>query len=213
MEKEPIRGSNTIGIVGTNNTGKTVIAEEIIKRFNKKRDNINLKDYPTNFFRLVVFDPQDRFGEYLKEGDISLHAGTKNWEKKIVGLRDSLIVFDDLKQILREDRLSDDFLDILGLRAEYGLDLIFIVWQSKLLPPRITPFIDKYYLFKSHEDEKEYVSRINGVKKDIINAKRLLDIEFSKTDKFEYAKLYPHFPFISYDLSQNTMKKINFSKK
>jgi len=93
MEKR--RGSNAMGIVGTNNTGKTVICEELIKVFNRKRDRIkhSKKKYPSNYHKLVVFDPQQRFKKYMREGDIEIIIGQEGWEDTLLTLRDSMVVF------------------------------------------------------------------------------------------------------------------------
>ena len=204
------RASNIIGIVGTNNTGKTVIAEEIIKTFNIKRDKLNSTNYPSNYHRLVVFDVQDRLGHLLRKGDISIRIGDEGWEKMILGLRDSMVVFDDFKVLLEGDRISKDLLKVFGYRMEYGIDLIFIVWHPSLFPPSMHRFLDKYYLFRTNGSEKEFIDRLNGSKEDLINCKRLLDKEFLKYNETEYGALYPNFPFIYYDTGTNKSIKINF---
>lgn len=211
MAKE--RGSNALGIVGTNNTGKTVIAEEVIKRFNKKRDSLNSKNYPSNYHKLVVFDVQDRLGHLMREGDITIKIGDKGWEKKILGLRDSMCVFDDFRVLLPNDSLSDDLLKIFGFRMEYGLDLIFIVWHPTLFPPRMHRFIDKYYIFRVGGDDKEFVSRMNGDKDSLINIKHLVSNHCLTYSQSEYGKLYPNFPFVYYDVQTNKAVKINFKKR
>ena len=206
------RASNCIGIIGTNNTGKTVISEEIIKRFNAKRDRLqnNGRKYPSNYHKLVVFDVQNRYSKYMRKGDINIMIGDEGWEQKILALRDSMFIADDFKMLVDDDRISKDLLKVFGYRMEYGLDLVFIVWFPTLIPPRIYKFIDKYLLFRTNGNDKEFVSRINGDKETIIKCKEELDKEFEKYNEIQYGNLYPYFPFIFYDTGTNKAVKVNF---
>ncbi len=209
------RGSNCIGIIGTNNTGKTVVSEEIIKRFNAKRDRLSKlsKKYPSNYHKLVVFDVQNRYTKYMREGDINVMIGEDDWEDKVLALRDSLFIADDFKVLVGTDKISPKLLQIFGYRMEYGLDLVFIVWHPRLLPPRIAQFIDKYYLFRANGNDKEYVDRINGETEEIIKCKHAINSYCSKFTNEEYGNLYPNFPFVYYDTNTNTSIKVNMDKK
>lgn len=208
------RNSNCIGIVGTNNTGKSVVTRLVIERFNKKRDRLksNGKKYPSNYNKLIVYDPQHNFIDLLREGDIEIILGEDGWEQQVLSLRDSMCVFDDFKNLIDDDRISKDLLRIFGYRMEYGLDLIFVVWHPDLFPPRMYKFIDKYYLFRTNGDDKEFFRRINGTKETVVRCKHILDTEFIKYDELSYKALYPNFPFIYYDTGTNKAVKVNFSK-
>jgi len=209
------RGSNCIGIIGTNNTGKTVVSEEIIKRFNAKRDRLSKlgKKYPSNYHKLVVFDVQNRYTKYMREGDISIMLDDEEWEDKVLALRDSLFVADDFKVLVGTDKISKKLLRIFGYRMEYGLDLVFIVWHPRLIPPRIAQFIDKYYLFRANGNDKEYADRINGETDEIIKCKHAIEKHCSKFSELEYGEQYPNFPFIYYDTNLNKSIKVNFNNK
>ena len=206
------RDSNVIGIVGTNNTGKTVIARQLIEKFNKKRDAIkkNGKKYPVNYHKLVVFDVQNRMEDLMREGDINIRIGVDGWEKQILELRDSMIVLDDFKVLLGGDTISPELLQIFGYRMEHGLDLIFIVWSPNLFPPRIHNFIDQYYLFRTNGSDKDFVARLNGNKDKLIKCKSVLDSYFEKFTKETYGAKYPNFPFIYYDSRIDEAVKVNF---
>lgn len=211
---ESRRGSNAMGICGTNNTGKTVICEELIKKFNEKRDRLksNGKKYPNNYHKLIVFDPQQRFKKYMREGDITINIGDEGWEEMLLKVRDSMVIFDDYKILAGEQTITKTLLKVFGWRMAYGLDMIFIVWHPLQFPPSMSRFLDKYLLFRINGDDKEYVSRLNGNKDKLIDCKRLLDREFLKYNENEYKNLYPKFPFIFYDTGTDKATKVNFKK-
>ena len=71
-------------------------------------------------------------------------------------------------------------------------------------------FIDKYFLLKCNGEDKEFLARVNGSKTDILKCKKLLDMEFLKYNKKQYAEKYPNFPFIFYDTGTNESTKVNF---
>ena len=206
------RGGTITGIVGINNTGKSVIAAKIIEVFNRKRDLIenNGKKYPPNYNKLIAFDPQERFKHLMRAGDLTLRTGNKDWEKGILKYRDSLIVFDDVKQLMRGQTLNDEFLDILGWRVEHGLDMIFIVHHPKFFPPSLSSYMNRYYFFKFNGNHKQIAERLGGEEDEIINCKRLLDLEFKKYTPQQYSAKYPNFPFIEHNIDTNESFKINF---
>ena len=207
------RGSNFLGIIGTNNTGKSVIARELIKKFNDKRDLLEKnKKYPSNYNKLILYDPQHRFQDLMREGDFNIKLNDKDWEEKILNYRASYVVLDDYKELFRVDTLSDKFMDIMSSRADYGLDITVITWHPKLILPRLAMFIDKYILFKINSDDKEYCSRIEGEKDFVLGMKYALNKEFKKYTEEQYKNLYPNFPFIYYDSGRQIAKKVNFKK-
>lgn len=207
------RGSEFIGIIGTNGTGKTVIARQLIEKFNDKRDKLNAnKKYPSNYNKLVVYDPQHRFQDLLRKGDFVIKLNNKNWEKDVLKYKSSLIVLDDYRELFRTDSLSDDFMDVMSARAEQGLDIIIITWFPKLILPRLSQFLNRYFLFKVNCDDKEYSDRINGEKNVVLNIKRMLNKEFKKTTPQEYSKKYPNFPFVYFNSDTNVGVKVNFEK-
>jgi len=208
------RGSNALVIAGTNDTGKSVLSLIIVEQFDKKRDRLkkNGRKYPSNYHKLVTFDPQDRYAKYRREGDINIIIGDEGWEDRILALRDSLCIFDDFRMLMGEDKTSKKLLQIFGWRAEYGLDLVFICWHPLLIPPRISMFMDKYWLLRTNGTEKDFVARINGNKDKIAECRRLLDKEFLQYNDTQYKALYPNFPFIYYDTGTDKALKINFKK-
>jgi ABC-type dipeptide/oligopeptide/nickel transport system ATPase component len=208
-----LRDSNLIGIIGNNSSGKSALALLLIQKFNRKRDKLlSEKKYPTNYLKLVVFDPQNRFESEMRAGDLRIRIGDIGWEEKVYKFRDSLFVCDDMKMIVDGDRTKPEFLNIFGWRAEHGLDIILIVWQSNMFPRKISGFIDKYFLMRSNEDDKEYCSRINGNKESIIKAKNIVWNECVKYNKLEYKARYPNFPCVYYDMNEDSFVKVNFKK-
>jgi hypothetical protein len=205
------RGSDITMVCGTNNTGKSVIAKELIKKYNEKRDKlIKNKKYPDNYNKLIVYDPQEYFTDLMREGDINIQLNNENWEEELLNYRASLVVIDDYKELFQNDTLSKGFMNVMSNRARYGLDFIMITWSPKLILPRLTHFINKYILLKSNSSEKEFRERIGG-ENDVVEGIRLaLNSEYAKYTESEYSALYPNFPFIYLDTARNIVKKINF---
>jgi len=209
MEKR--RGSELIAIIGTNGTGKTVVARMLIEKFNAKRDRLNgTKKYPANYNKLIIYDPQHRFQDLLRKGDFEIKLNNKNWEKDVLRYKSSLIVLDDYKELFRSNNLSDGFTDVMSARAESGLDIIFITWFPRYILPRLSQFINKYFLFKVNCKDKEYIDRINGEEDVVLNIKSSLNKEFKKYTPNEYSNLYPNFPFVYFNADTNEGKKVNF---
>jgi len=208
------RGSEITMICGTNNTGKTAIARQLVIKYNKKRDILEKKNkYPSNYNKLIVYDPQHAFQDLMREGDVNLDMADKEWEEKVLRYRASLVVLDDYKELMPNDRLSDGFLKLMSARARFGLDFNMITWSPKLIMPRLEIFINKYILLKVNSDDKEFADRIAGDKPTVIGIKNSLNREFMRYTDEEYKKLYPNFPFVFWDGARNKAMKVNFKNK
>lgn len=207
-----IRGSEIIGIIGGNNTGKTVLAKSLAEKFVKKRNKIDLKKYPKNYYRLAVYDVQDRFGDLLNEDDLSIKVSDDNWCKKLLKLRNSLIILDDYRVLMPKDTMDKDFLNLLQYRAEHGLDIILIAHNPQLVIPRLSYYIDTFCLFYTAGNEKSFDHRLSG-SENLKKLKNVIDKEFKSYTQDEYSNLYPNFPYIFYQDKKNKAVLINFKKK
>jgi len=209
MKKQ--RGSDFIAVIGTNNTGKSVIVKELIKKFNLKRDRLEAVDrYPANYNKLIVYDPQDRFKDLLRKGDHVIKLNHDNWAEDVLRYKASLLVMDDYKELFENDRLPKQVMNLMSARAEAGIDIILVTWHPKLILPRLSMFINKFVLLKSNGKDKDYISRIDGEEDFVLSLRDSLNKEYQKYTPEQYAALYPNFPFIYYDSSTNKAKKINF---
>ena len=138
MEKR--RGSEFIAIIGNNNTGKTVVAKQLIERFNRRRDKLeSVKKYPSNYNKLIVYDPQHRFADVMRKGDYEIQLDDENWEARVLKYRASLLIMDDYKELFLNDTMTPRFIGVLSARARYGLDIIIITWHPRYILPKLTP--------------------------------------------------------------------------
>lgn len=203
------RGGELIVIIGHNNTGKTVLSTQMAEDFNKRREGVNLRNYPPNYYKLAVYDVQSRFTDYLKNGDISINSSDKEWAKKLLGLRKSLVILDDYKVLVPNDQMDKSFLDLLQYRAEYGIDIILITHNPKLVLERLSYYVDTYCLFYTAGNSNTFKGRLSGSER-LIELKKMIDKEYKKYSREEYGKLYPNFPFIFYNGREEKAKLVNF---
>ena len=208
------RGSELIAVIGTNNTGKSAITELLVQQYNKKRDLLESKnEYPDNYNKLIIYDPQRRFKKYLRKGDHIIDLTDENWADDILKYRSSMVVLDDYKELLDGDTMPKPLLRLVSGRAEFGIDLILVMWHPMLIIPRLAMFITKFFILKVNSKPKEFTARIQGNEELVLNIQKDLDEEFSRYGEQEYSSLYPNFPFIYYDSSKNFAKKVNFKKR
>jgi len=209
MKKQ--RGGELIIVIGHNNTGKTVFATRLADGFNKRRDSVNLKSYPSNYYKLAVYDVQNRFSKHLRKGDLSIKTSDKDWCKKLLKMRKSLVILDDYKVLLPNDKMDSDLLDLLQFRAEYGIDIILIVHNPKLILERLSYYVDTYCLFYTAGNSNSFKGRVSGAER-LIELKKVIDKEYKSYTREEYGNLYPNFPFIFYNGRNEEAKYINFKK-
>jgi hypothetical protein len=207
------RGAELIAVIGTNNTGKSAITELLIQKYNKKRDALEMKgEYPENYNKLIVYDPQHRFRKYLRKGDHVIDLTDENWADDILKYRASMVVLDDYKELLDGDTMPKQLLRLISGRAEFGIDLILVMWHPMLIIPRLAMFITKFFILKVNSKPKEFIARIQGNEELVGKIQIALDKEFGSYSEQEYSNLFPNFPFIYYDSQKNFAKKVNFKK-
>lgn len=205
------RGSDFIAVIGTNNTGKSVIVRELIKKFNIKRDKLERENkYPANYNKLIVYDPQARFTDLLRKGDFVIKLNNTDWAKDVLRYKASLLVMDDYKELFETNTLPPDVMNLMSARAESGIDIILVTWHPKLILPRLSIFINKFILLYCNGKDKDYISRIDGEEDYVLGLRDSLIKEYKGYTDEQYAALYPNFPFIYYDSGKNKAKKINF---
>ena len=207
MEKR--RGGELIVIIGYNNTGKSVETRFLIENFNNKRKGKSNR--PKNFGKLIVYDPHRRYEDFLVDGDIVLRPSRENWYEEVRECKDSLMVLDDYRGLIPNDRMDSGFLDILFDRAEHGLDIIIITHSPLQILNRLVTYIDKYILFYSLGDEKAFEGKTTNPEV-LVMLRDMVNKEYKKYSPEDYSKLYPNFPYIYYDTVRDKAIKVNFKE-
>ena len=202
------RGGEIIFFIGHNSTGKTVVATELVKMFNERRSKQS-SNRPINYGRLAVYDVQNRFTDLMKPNDISIRTSNKDWCKELLTLRDSMVVLDDYKVLVPNDRMDSSLLDLLQYRAELGIDIILITHNPSLVLERLSYYVDKYFLFYTLGNDDSFKKKVMGAEK-LIALRKVINQQYKKYTAQQYSNLYPNFPFIYYDLKTEVAKKINF---
>lgn len=212
MIKDKKRYSNLIAVIGTNNTGKTSVVYEIAKKFKQKVKSEKKKQ--ENFNQLIVYDVQNRFTDL---DPVNIELSNKDWAKDLLNYRNSLIILDDYRALIPSDRMSDDFLNLLQYRAEYGLDIILMAHNPALLLERLTYYVDDYFLFYTSGTENSFKGKIPN-REQLIKCKKLIDnytIDLQylcEKNGLNYGEtLFPNFPFIHYtNKKENQAKFVNY---
>lgn len=145
-KKEP-RPNFIWAFLGASGYGKTITSIEVAKKW--RANNPGKKIY--------VFDPKGdiQASGILRKSDLSIPRGMKHFghiltkqtpDKKFIH-RDFLLILDDYKAILTDDRTPDSFLDFLYFAREMNVDVILSTHSPALIIPRLAYYVTHYSIF------------------------------------------------------------------
>jgi hypothetical protein len=192
MEENKKRQPYLIGFIGTNRTGKTSTAIEIVKAYKKSN--------PKN--DIVTFDPQAKFTEYSNY-QIQDVLDLNN----LIDKKDFLLVMDDYQALLQSDKMHHLFTTLLTYRAENGVDIIFITHHPSLIKQQLSYYMTHLFIFYCNLSDD-----VVGINKKVVNADKIeklfreIEQEFIKNGGGEY----PKFKHIVYSNQEDKHKKVNF---
>jgi len=202
-------------MIGHNRTGKTVLALDFIKAYKNK--------FPKK--EVIAFDPQSR----IKNAQLGDHYIQKeDWAKYFdpsgeLLIHDKLFVLDDYKALMDSDRTDPDFLRMLMLRNEKGLDFLFITHSPKLIVERISYYITHYALFYTYGDSDAFKSskKVQNIET-IAQCREFINAYVKKHDRGSYyekdengndtSKVVKSFPFAFIDTEEEVISLINMPK-
>jgi archaellum biogenesis ATPase FlaH len=181
--------------IGHNRTGKTVIAKEIAKEWKKTHNG-----------EIIVFDPQHRFTDIL---DVEIKEDNENWANELYESKplNSLVIFDDYKMLMDNDRTPKKFLSLLAARNEWCTDVIMITHHPRLLLERASYYVTHYFVFYTQADDKAFSRNIINVQ-DIIDVKNAVNAEVLKNGRGTYER--KNFPYAIYVQDEGTAQFVNF---
>ncbi len=183
------------GFIGTNRTGKSVIARmyaEIWRRAN-----------PEGI--IVSFDPQKRFKGL---SDWEIEADDDDWVSKLLELRNALIILDDYKIIHEKNIPMKGLGKLLAHRADYNLDIIYICHNPSLIVNLLTFYTSHYFLFYTEAMDGSFQKKIMNYKL-CINGQRLIN----KYVRTFGRGAYPKFPHVIVDTEAAELNAVNFTQK
>lgn len=197
-KEEEKRNAYFMFLIGHNRTGKSSLAQQIVWQY--KEDNPNNK--------IIAFDPQNRFHEKgkVEKTLVNKKLVDSDWFN-LLEEKDCLLIIDDHRMLLPSDTLDPNFLRLLALRDEQGIDIIMITHHPSLIQNRLTYYITHLLLFYTNKDDKN-----TGIDKKIMNASKVERLmEEINTHVKQHGKgEYPNFPHIVYEYQEDKHVKVNF---
>ena len=178
------------GILGTNGTGKSVTAREVAKLWKQSRPHDDI----------MAFDPTDSFRGVANKF-IYPH---EDWYDKALGLRNALLILDEVR-ILHSSNIADRrLLELLSMRREYSIDIIYIVHNPKLVLEILTYYTTRYFIFYTQ-------SRYGSFKDKMPNyaichgASTFINKYVTRNGRGDY----PNFPYMVVDNEKESINGIN----
>ncbi len=193
LDKE--RDPFLFGVIGTNGTGKSVTARAIAERWKLTRPHSDI----------MAFDPTDMFGGVANKF-IYPH---EDWCEKALKLRNALLLLDEVRILNPGASMSAKFLELMSMRREYSIDIIYIVHNPALVLNTLTYYTTRYYLFYTQALEGSFKDKIPNYTlcigaSDFINS-YVRNVIKATGKKGEY----PDFPYVVVDGETEKITGIN----
>ena len=184
-----------IGIIGTNGTGKSVTARAIAEQWRKTRPHGDI----------IAFDPTNAFNGVANKF-IYPH---EDWCSKVLESRNSLVLLDEIKILHPQVIAKAKFAELMSMRRDYSIDIIYIVHNPKLVLEILTYYTTKYYLFYTQAREGAFKDKMPNYSicsgaSDFINdyAREVIRTTGKKGE-------YPNFPYMVVDNETEEISAIN----
>lgn len=180
-------------MLGHNRTGKTTVAKKLAVAYREENPN-------NPIYR---FDPQNKFGDIKN----TTRIGDNEWEF-FLSKKDCLIILDDYRMLLSDDKLDKNFLRLLALRDEHGIDIILITHHPDLIHQRISYYTTELFLFYCN------VSDDLSTSKKLANGTEVMEL-IQRVNKFcnehgKYGKNEGDFRYLIYDNLETEVKFSSF---
>ena len=182
-----------MGFIGTTRTGKTTTAIKLAKEWKKAKPDSDV----------VVFDPQGKFInekvvindiEYpLMDYEIDLYE-SEDWFDKVLSMRNILLILDDYRTLCPKAVSNKGWLYLMSLRAEYNIDIIYIIHAPSLIHNILTNYTTRYFIFYTLSTLGSFAKKIPHYE--------LCQIGVQSVNKYvkNYGKGdYPNFPYVIVD--------------
>lgn len=156
--------------VGKNSIGKTPTAIYDVMAYQRA--------FPKK--KIIVFDSQDKFKDAHDRGDLRVDLliprNNKGWAgvgpdglqyhtepspgKKIYKWRNSLLILDDYRMLLRGNDMPSNFYDLFALRPRehFNMDMIMICHEPRNILRGVAGYITHYHIFANEASAIQYDS-------------------------------------------------------
>ena len=196
-----VRENFAMMFLGHNRTGKTSVALSVARLWKKthKGKNVICYDPQVNKFQEVVTHDITN----LKDSERLEYLGT---------IYDSLVIFDDYRVMLDNDRTPSELLDFLQFRNERCNDVIFITHSPSLVLTRMTTYLTHYYIFYTQSLDKGFSDKIPSAHM-LVKLKDLINKYVKNFGKGIYIPATPakSFPYIVFDTERERYFPVNFT--
>ena len=186
------RDAFLIGIIGHNGTGKSVTAANIARWWREANP----------YGEIWAHDPTKRFQDVLTR---EIYPHQIHWAKEATdNLRNGLLILDELRILHPKPYASQELLELLAMRREFCIDIIYIVHNPALVLEVLTYYTTHYYLFYTQ-------SKVGNFEKRIPNY-LLAQAASNFVNKYVRAfgrGNYPNFPFIVVDNEKQSISAFN----
>lgn len=183
-----------IGIVGENESGKSVTAIKIIRHWKK----VKPKSY-----KVVAFDPKMDMDNSLV--DYRIKGSDKNWAYKVAKMKNILLVIDELRMLNKHHQPMQGWEELMALRYTNNIDIIYIVHNPELILEYLTGFTNYYFIFYTNSKEGAFAKRIPGYIY-AYTASKLVNKEVITNG----GGSYPNFPHVIFDTKKKKLIAQNF---
>lgn len=195
-KEEDTRYNFCYGFIGTNRTGKSSVAKLIAQTWRKHN--------PDPDYLIVSHDPQDNFSEIT---DYFINPSDKEWAKKCLKLRNSLIILDDVRLINPGNTPVDGLMELLYYRAKYNIDIIHICHNPSLLLNAFAHFTNRYFIFFTNSQEGSFQKKLPNYSL-CVAASNMVNKFVSKYGRGNY----PYFPHMIIDTEQQKLEAMNMNE-
>ena len=135
------------GFIGTNRTGKSSLAVTTAEIWSKQ----NPED------TIISFDPQNKF-RHLSGYNIDIEDD--DWIDKCKKFHNCLLILDDYRLLVREDRSPKGLDGLLYNRAFQNMDIIYICHSPALIHNIFTYLTTHYYIFHTLATDGAFKKKI-----------------------------------------------------
>ncbi len=176
-----------MGFLGTNRTGKSSLARQTAEMWRKT--------YPdTKKHKIMSFDPQRRFQTISTD---FIFGHDKDWVQKALKLRNALLILDDYRLLCKKARSSEDFDELMYMRAEYNIDIIYICHNPALVLNVLSYFTNFYYIFYTNTQEGGFKDKIPNYTLCEQASTFINDyVRYFGKGEYDKERNYPNFPHI-----------------
>jgi len=194
VKKSEDRTNFLFCFIGTNRTGKSATAQSLAMDWKSSRPN----------GIIVAHDPQRRFVDIA---DGFLTPDDEDWAERCCTLRNALVILDDIRLIHESDRASKGLMKLLYHRADYNIDIIYIVHNPGLVINALAHFTSNYFIFMTNIQEGAFKKKIPNYSLCMAASEKV-----NKYVSIFGRGKYPKFPYVMVDIEKQRLIAVNMER-